>query len=401
MKKLLILTSIFIVGCAPSSTPTTSIAPTDTPTSTPTENPTSTPIINDEKLFISEVYATTDSIFGKAIEIGYLGTDSKCLEGYKLNIYSGTKLTKTIDFTSNDNIDENGTFVIANKTNDGYNYHSKADLILDDDYIYGSNVIELINPQGIMFETFGSPYKFDYASNSSHLKLPEFFGPNTETYNRLHYINVRIDSNSNYLGNLDCPFNTSSEVLKGPSITEEMFDYEFEDGTRPGGGFAEVTVSSYGDGDTTVFSFKESYVNVEKVERTRYMNINTPEISHSDHGTGEEPWGMAAKIYNNDILKGATKILVQSVKGYGFRENYGRLLGYVWYATIENPKLSDYRLLNYELVREAYAYYGESGPLEELYSGEIYYTTYFDYAYLYAQNQKIRIHGEKDPNFDY
>ena len=76
-------------------------------------------------------------------------------------------------------------------------------------------------------------------------------------------------------------------------------------------------------------------------------------------------------------------------------------MGYVWYTTKSNPQLSDYRLLNLEMVREGYAYYGESGPLKELYSNDIYYTTYFNYVYLYAQKSGIRIHGEKDPNFDY
>jgi hypothetical protein len=54
-----------------------------------------------------------------------------------------------------------------------------------------------------------------------------------------------------------------------------------------------------------------------------------------------------------------------------------------------------------EMVKEGYAYYGDNGPLKDLYSGDIYYSTYFDYAYLYAQKSGIRIHGEKDPNFDY
>jgi endonuclease YncB( thermonuclease family) len=395
MKKLLLLTSLFIVGCAPVS------APTIDPSIEPSVPSTSTPDVENEQLFISEVYASNESTFGKAIEIGYLGTDNKCLDGYVLNIYSGKTLKKSITFTSNDYIDENRTYVIANKTNDVYDYHSKADMILDDDYIFGSNKIELVSPKGNMFETFGSELKYDYALYSSHLKLPVFYGPSTAKYDLLKYINVRVDENYSYLGNLECPFENQQDILKGPKITEELFAKPFETGSAPGGGFAEVTLQSCGDGDTTVFRFKDSYVNVESSERTRYMNINTPEISHSPDGSGEEPWGEAAKSYNNQILRGAKKILVQSVLGYGFRETYGRLLGFVWYSNVENPTLSDYKLLNVEMVKEGYAYFGGSDPLKQLYSENIYYNTYFEYAYLYAQNSKIRIHGEIDPDFDY
>lgn len=389
MKKLLLLTTLFLVGCAPTSTPTE-----------PSKEP-EVPPSPAEKLFVSEVYASNESTFGKAIELGYIGDFELNLEGYRLQIFSGKTLKKTIAFTSNDVVSPNGTYVIANKTNDVYDYHSKANMILDDDYIFGSNVIKLVNPHNLMFEVFGSEMKYDYALYSSHLKLPVFYGPSTAKYDLLKYINVRVDENYSYLGNLECPFYNQQDVLDGPKITEELFSLPFEDGSMPGGGFAEVTVASCGDGDTTVFNFKDEYVNVDRQERTRYMNINTPEISHSPDGSGEEPWGVAAMKYNNDILKSAKKILVQSVKGYGFREVYGRLLGFVWYSNVENPTLSDYKLLNVEMVREGYAYFGGSDPLKELYSGDIYYNTYFDYAYLYAQNSGIRIHGEIDPDYDY
>ena len=389
MKKLLLLTTLFLVGCAPTSTPTE-----------PSKEP-EVPPSPAEKLFVSEVYASNESTFGKAIELGYIGDFELNLEGYRLQIFSGKTLKKTITFTSNDVVSPNGTYVIANKTNDVYDYHSKANMILDDDYIFGSNVIKLVNPHNLMFEVFGSEMKYDYALYSSHLKLPVFYGPSTAKYDLLKYINVRVDENYSYLGNLECPFYNQQDVLDGPKITEELFSLPFEDGSMPGGGFAEVTVASCGDGDTTVFNFKDEYANVDRQERTRYMNINTPEISHSPDGSGEEPWGVAAMKYNNDILKSAKKILVQSVKGYGFREVYGRLLGFVWYSNVENPTLSDYKLLNVEMVREGYAYFGGSDPLKELYSGDIYYNTYFDYAYLYAQNSGIRIHGEIDPDYDY
>ena len=61
MKKLLLVLSLFIVGCAPTSQPTI-----DPSISGPTGP---LPPVKQEQLFISEVYATEDSTFGKAIEI--------------------------------------------------------------------------------------------------------------------------------------------------------------------------------------------------------------------------------------------------------------------------------------------------------------------------------------------
>ena len=123
MKKLLLLTTLFLVGCAPTSTPT---GPSKEPEVPPSPA---------EKLFVSEVYASNESTFGKAIELGYIGDFELNLEGYRLQIFSGKTLKKTIAFTSNDVVSPNGTYVIANKTNDVYDYHSKANMILDDDYI--------------------------------------------------------------------------------------------------------------------------------------------------------------------------------------------------------------------------------------------------------------------------
>jgi endonuclease YncB( thermonuclease family) len=100
-------------------------------------------------------------------------------------------------------------------------------------------------------------------------------------------------------------------------------------------------------------------------------------------------------------LKSATKILVQSVKGGSFRESYGRLLGFVWYATVENPQLCDFKLLNYELILEGYANLGAEDDLKELYSEYSYYKSYFEFAFLWAQKSGKKIHGEIDPDFEY
>ena len=424
MKKLLLLLTVFLlVGCAPVSDLTTETGPTtggsiseptENPTIDPTEDPTEVPTVEStedpteeeiipEEIFISEVYGSQSSLFARAIEIGNVG-EKIDLTGYSIKISSGKRLVKEIKFESGESIDNNGTFVICNKDNDDYNYHSKGNLILEDNYINGSNYIEFVNPKGQTFDKIGSIYRFEYAVDQSYLRLPTKFVSN-ENFDELAFIKVRVDENYSYLGNLDCPFNNEEEILEGPKITKELYSYKFEDNSRPGGGFAKATVSSYGDGDTTVFRFNETFETVEITERTRYMFINCPEISHGSSPNipeeGAEPRGYTAKLYNNEVLKNAKSILVQSVKGYGFREVYGRLLGFVWYSNKTNPELSDYKLLNYEMVYEGYASFGDDDKVKELYSNNIYYHTFFEYANIRAQKLGLKIYGETDPNYDY
>ena len=107
--------------------------------------------------------------------------------------------------------------------------------------------------------------------------------------------------------------------------------------------------------------------------------------------------------YTNNILKNTKHILIQSAYGSGaqLRETYKRLLGFVWYTYEDNPKASDYKLLNYELVYEAYGAFMAGSTLDDMLSNEIPYYYYFNYASDLAKSKGIKIHGEKDPNFNY
>jgi micrococcal nuclease len=89
------------------------------------------------------------------------------------------------------------------------------------------------------------------------------------------------------------------------------------------------------DGDTI-------YVQLaDRVEKIRYIGVNTPEIHHPIKG--EEPGGREAAAMNRRLVGGRAVRLELDVRS---RDRYGRLLAYVW--------LGD-TMVNAELVRRGYA----------------------------------------------
>jgi micrococcal nuclease len=89
------------------------------------------------------------------------------------------------------------------------------------------------------------------------------------------------------------------------------------------------------DGDTI-------YVQLaDRVEKIRYIGVNTPEIHHPIKG--EEPGGREAAAMNRRLVGGRPVRLELDVRS---RDRYGRLLAYVW--------LGD-TMVNAELVRRGYA----------------------------------------------
>ena len=78
-----------------------------------------------------------------------------------------------------------------------------------------------------------------------------------------------------------------------------------------------------------------------RVEKVRYIGVNTPEIHHPR--TGEEPGGRAAADVNRQLVSGRRVRLELDAQ---VRDRYGRLLAYVWVADT---------MVNAELVRRGYA----------------------------------------------
>ena len=97
----------------------------------------------------------------------------------------------------------------------------------------------------------------------------------------------------------------------------------------------EGTVVRVVDGDTIYVQF------ADRVEKIRYIGVNTPEIHHPIKG--EEPGGREAADVNRRIAGGQRVRLELDVRT---RDRYGRLLAYVWVGDM---------MVNAELVRLGYA----------------------------------------------
>jgi len=97
----------------------------------------------------------------------------------------------------------------------------------------------------------------------------------------------------------------------------------------------EGTVVRVVDGDTL-------HVQVgARVEKIRYIGVNTPEVSHPTKG--EELGGREAARVNRRLTQGRRVRLELDVQT---RDRYGRLLAYVWMDGV---------MVNAELVRLGYA----------------------------------------------
>ena len=89
------------------------------------------------------------------------------------------------------------------------------------------------------------------------------------------------------------------------------------------------------DGDTI-------HVRVEgRVERVRYIGINTPELHHPTRGA--EPGGREAWAVNRELVGDKPALLELDAQ---LRDRHGRLLAYVWVRGV---------IVNAELVRRGYA----------------------------------------------
>ena len=78
-----------------------------------------------------------------------------------------------------------------------------------------------------------------------------------------------------------------------------------------------------------------------RVEKVRYIGVNTPEVHHPRRG--EEPGGREATAINRSLVEARDVRLETDVQT---RDRYGRLLAYVWVGDT---------MINAELVRRGYA----------------------------------------------
>jgi micrococcal nuclease len=102
----------------------------------------------------------------------------------------------------------------------------------------------------------------------------------------------------------------------------------------PSGG-PDLLVVRVVDGDTIAVRIDE------RVEKVRYIGVNTPELHHPTRR--EEPGGRQAHAANRRLVEGKRVRLELDVQS---RDRYGRLLAYVWTGDT---------MVNAELVRLGYA----------------------------------------------
>jgi micrococcal nuclease len=87
-------------------------------------------------------------------------------------------------------------------------------------------------------------------------------------------------------------------------------------------------------------------------ERVRFTGVDAPEINHPVRGM--EPFGAEAEAYTRSELEGKQVWLETDI---GERDQYGRLLAYVWLsvpAEVTDREIRD-RMFNARLLTEGYA----------------------------------------------
>jgi micrococcal nuclease len=84
----------------------------------------------------------------------------------------------------------------------------------------------------------------------------------------------------------------------------------------------------------------------DRVEKVRYIGIDTPEVHHPKRG--EEPGGRAATEINRRLVGDRAVRLEPDVQ---LRDRHGRLLAYVWVKRADGVEV----MVNAEMVRLGYA----------------------------------------------
>ena len=168
----------------------------------------------------------------------------------------------------------------------------------------------------------------------------------------------------------------------------EFVDYASTVKFDPASGraYANVTVRTFVDGDTTHFNIEHPTFD-GGILKARYLGINTPE------STGQiEPWGKKASTYTKETLSKATSIIVESDSASWNPDSTGeRFLVWVWYKTAD---MEDYRCLNLEILQQGLAVSSKSSD-----------TVYAEVCVSIlnqAVKHKLHVHSkEKDPDFYY
>mgnify|MGYP003290557919 CR=1 FL=1 len=345
-------------------------------------------------LIISEFHSLT-ATSEKVIELYNRSNKTLDLSKYHIEIQNSMG-NRTINLSGS--LESDKTFVIARDCATVSKFN--ADLVSSQLIWNGTQYLTLRKGKKIMDAIGSDTIQYEYGTYLDMCRKKEYL-IGRYTYRPYDWIRYAPD-NLSRLHTINGVL-SDEELLEGPHLTGDDFAKEFTlDGEIGNGGVMEVTLGSMGDGDTTRFNFGYTNSYVHGNNSVRYIALDTPEIQHGSY-IDEMPWGEAAKEFNNDILSRAKSYAVQSVPNYTLYETYGRILGYVWVSFIDNPQPQDYELLNFLLVKEGYSTlrFVKGNQKYDItnYKG-ISYQNYMYNAELIAIENKLRVHGSSDPNFD-
>lgn len=351
----------------------------------------------ENQIFISEFFSVLELSNDACVEISNTSGGVIDLSNYRFNVFWQGEITCSLQLSGE--LKNNSSIIIKNNS---FEDLLEYDFILDGDYLFRNRYFEIYNKaKDEVVDVYGiKDYNYNYFTRGNPVRREnKQFSNNIFDVNDYYCITF---GNSKYLGNLNTPIK-ENDFEKGPTLSSYYEEFPFALDGQALGGFFETTYTSLGDGDTTFFNYTvESGGDKLESQSTRYLFIDTPEIDHGpDSYIVEEPWGQAAKKYNNDILKNAKHILVQSARFSALHETYGRYLACIWYTNEENPTLDDYILLNYQIAYNGYSQQANSGSYDEMVSNDMYYSYYFEVAFNRARSLGLKVFGEIDPDFDY
>ena len=348
------------------------------------------------KVMFSEFYLG-ESVTERAVEVSNYGEATIDLGQYRIIIFHGGALEPEYDIPLSGSLGPSASYVVRYSESVGI---TQYDLSTPDFVTNGTWPVALVH-QGNIVDVLGTiGHQLTFADGTivrkNEYRVARF---SSEPYDWITY--PRADMS--HLGSSSCPL-SEQEILEGPKLTAEDFARPYVgEGVLGGGGAVEVSLGYVGDGDTTTFD-DLPYSLIERGldgDSFRYQNIDTPEIQHGT-SINAEPWGYAAKRWNNNILRNAKHIVIQSVLNSNITETYGRLIGYVWYSNVQNPQPGDYINLNHQTILEGYSKIEFSGSkTTRMLSKGISYYDYFVDANNRGLRDGYKVFGEIDPEFAY
>ncbi len=142
----------------------------------------------------------------------------------------------------------------------------------------------------------------------------------------------------------------------GPVFPEDKLNGDFWNENA----LQEVEFSSCVDGDTARFLVTQPDGTIEN-ESIRFLGVNTLETHHPD--IGAEEWGYPGSEYTCHVLTQGSHFYLESDMVEGPRDDYGRLLAWVWV----DEELLQYNLMALGLADDRYTFYtGEPAKYDVL-----------------------------------